>query len=463
MTYEQFLNRKLEKPRAQGLKSVGEIHPALFDFQQNCVRAALEHGRFALFLDTGLGKTICQLEWCRQLSGKSLILAPLAVAEQTRREAETKLGMEVKHSRDGSADAKVTVTNYERMHLFDLSQFEAVVLDESSILKSFMGKTKQQLCDSFSRTPFRLCCTATPAPNDYMELGNHSAFLGIMEGSEMLTRWFINDTMHFGQYRLKGHAVKPFWEWVASWAACAEKPSDAGGDDSRFELPPLDVKLNQVESDYSDGAQDGNLFRVAEMSATSMHKEKRHSLFKRVQKAVELSQGPDPVIIWCETNDESRLISEALGDSCVEITGALSMDEKEYRLESFMGLCGNQNTTPPPRVLVTKPSIAGYGLNLQFCHHQIFVSLSYSYESFYQAVRRSWRFGQKNPVRIDVILAEAEMPLWQTISRKMTAHRQMKDAMKFARLDLGRSSKTKHDYHPNHNGHLPSWLQTMAA
>lgn len=454
MKYSEFLKRKLEHVGLTGLADVPAIHKQLFDFQHNVTDLALRRGRFALFLDTGLGKTICQLEWAKHVPGKVLILAPLAVAEQTRREGE-KIDLQVHHSRDGKLKGKVTVTNYERMHLFDLSQFNGVVLDESSILKSFMGKTKQALCEAFERTPFRLCCTATPAPNDYMELGNHSAFLGIMEGSEMLTRWFINDTMHFGRYRLKGHAVRSFWEWVASWAACVEKPSDAGGDDSRFELPPLETRINQVETDYSIQPGEGDLFRIPEMSATSMHREKRHSLDRRVALALELAQGKAHNIVWCETNAEAERIADGLGDECVEVHGSESIDAKEEKLTAF--------SLGQVRCIVSKPSLAGFGLNWQHCAHQIFASLSYSYEMFYQAIRRSWRFGQKKPVRVDVILSGSELPLWQTISRKMGAHQQMKNAMKYAKLEFGSVHRVKLAYNPNLKTTLPLWLKSLAA
>jgi len=438
----------------EGLAKVPELHPALFDFQRTVTDLALRKGRFALFLDTGLGKTICQLEWAKHVPGRVLIAAPLAVAEQTRREA-AKIDLPISHSRDGSTPERVTITNYERLHLFDLSQFTGVVLDESSILKSFMGKTKRQLCESFARTPFRLCCTATPAPNDYTELGNHSEFLSVKTNMEMLATWFINDSQNTGTWRLKGHAVKPFWQWVASWAACVEKPSDAGGNDDRFKLPPLDVRLNTVETDYATGAQEGMLFRISEMSATSMHKEKRMSIQKRVDKVLELCAGKGYRLVWCETNEESEMISHALGDDCVEVKGADSIDSKEEKLVAF--------SLGKVRCMVTKPSIAGFGLNWQHCNHQIFASLSYSYESFYQAVRRSWRFGQTNPVQVDVVISEAEMQLWKTVSEKMSSHQRMKDSMKYAKLDFARQQKHKLNYNPQHEGKLPSWISQQKA
>lgn len=450
MNYHEFIKQKLVSSTPTGLEPKEPIHTALFDFQRNVVEIALRRGRFALFLDTGLGKTICQLEWARHVPGKVLILAPLAVAEQTRREA-SKLGMDINHSKDGTVKGKITVTNYERLHHFETTQFHGVVLDESSILKSFVGRTKRLLCETFAQTPFRLCCTATPAPNDYMELGNHSEFLGVKTNVDMLATWFINDSANTGMWKLKGHATKSFWEWVGSWAACAEKPSDAGGDDTRFALPPLDVRLNTVETDYSTGADEGYLFRVPEMSATSMHREKKNSLIKRVESVLNLCRGEGFRLVWCETNDESKLISEALGSDCVEVTGADSIDRKEDKLTAF--------SLGKIRCMVTKPTIAGFGLNWQHCNHQIFASLSYSYEQFYQAVRRSWRFGQKNPVRADIVIAEAEMPLWRVISEKMNSHRAMKDAMKYAKLSFSTQAKSKTDYNPQHKGRLPIWLK----
>lgn len=452
MTYNDFLLRKLATVRPTGFDECPPLSPALFDFQRNVVDFALRAGRAALFLDTGLGKTICQLEWAKRVPGRVLILAPLAVAKQTQREARERLGMEIDHSRDGRSNTKVVVANYERLHLFDLSQFAGIVLDESSILKSFAGKTRNMLCDSFAQHAWRLACTATPAPNDYMELGNHSEFLGQKRNSDMLATWFVHDSANTGVWRLKGHAVRDFWRWVASWAACVEKPSDAGGDDAPFSLPPLNIKTHTVETDATAGRQEGELFRLSGISATSIHSEKKLSLSNRVERAFALGQTSEPVIVWCETNDESAALADLFGDDCVEVKGSDSIDAKEERLDAFSQ--GNV------RVMVTKPSIAGFGLNWQHCSHAIFPSVSYSYEQFYQAVRRSWRFGQKRPVRVDVVMAETEFQIWKAVRTKMDAHQQMKRQMKHAALEFGRQSIIKTPYNPQHIGELPSWLTT---
>lgn len=450
MTYQQLIERKSIKQCDHGLKEVPPLGDYLFDYQKTVTEFALKKGRAALFLDTGLGKTRCQIEWAKHVPGKKLILAPLAVAAQTVREGKA-IGVDILHSRDGSTSDGITITNYERLHLFNADEFNGVVLDESSILKSFMGKTKNQLCDTFSQTPFRLCCSATPAPNDYMELGNHSDFLGVMPSNEMLTRWFINDTMNFGSYRLKGHAIQSFWEWVASWAACAGKPSDAGGDDSRHILPPLTTNLHCVDSVMESDIDEGWLFKSAQLTATTMHADKRATLKERVEKARQLASTGDYCLIWCESNDESEALRKAIPDS-VEVKGADSADSKEEKLEAF--------SAGKVRVLISKASICGFGLNFQHCNHVIFASISYSYEQFYQAIRRTWRFGQKRPVRVDCIIANSEQPIWQTIQAKLSAHDQMKGAMKFASMDRQRSHNIKQTYKPTHEGILPIWLKT---
>jgi len=447
--YAQLLARKAVKAQRHGIEPAA-FSPVLFDYQRNVTEFALRAGRAALFLDTGLGKTLCQVEWARQIPGKKLILAPPAVAPQTVREAASKLGVEIGHSRDGTVDHDIIITNYERLHLFDVSQFDGIVLDESSILKSFMGKTKQRLCEAFSQTPYRLACSATPAPNDYMELGNHSDFLGVMPSNEMLSRWFINDSMSFGNYRLKGHAVKPFWEWVASWAACAEKPSDAGGDDSRHALLPLTTKVHVVESSAGPCIESGTLFGNLELSATSMHADKRATAAQRCGIAADIANGTgEPVIVWCESNIESATLAKLITDA-VEVVGSDDPDEKEDKLDSF--------SRGDSRVIVTKPSIAGFGLNWQHCNRVIFASISYSFESFYQAVRRSWRFGQTKPVNVDVVIASSEQGVWQSVQRKMRDHDGMKAAMRYAKFSTAHSASIKHPYNPQFRTELPTWI-----
>ena len=449
LNYLEFIARKTVAARSHGLREMPVLNPVLFGYQKTVTEFALRQGRAALFLDTGLGKTVSQLEWARCVPGKVLILAPVAVAPQTVREGREKLGLDVHHSRDGSAPGKVTITNYERVHLFDVSQFDGVVLDESSILKSMTGKTKIQLCSLFAQTPFRLACSATPAPNDWTELGNHSDFLGIMPQNEMLARWFVNDSSDTGTWRIKGHAIRSFWEWVASWGACVSKPSDAGGNDDLHRLPPLTTRLHTVESELIADVDSGTLFGGAELSATSMHADKRQTLKQRVDKVAELVATKDFALVWCETNDESAALAKAIPDS-VEVKGSDDPDEKEAKLDAF--------SRRQIRVMVTKPSIAGFGLNWQHCNHVVFASLSYSYESFYQAIRRTWRFGQTRPVTVDVVIASSENNIWRTVKEKLGKHDEMKEAMKFARFSATHSSSQKVPYVPQHSTTLPSWL-----
>jgi len=454
--YERFIESKVPKITRSGFVPANDLSKTLFPFQRDIVKFLLESGRAAAFVDTGLGKTIMQLEWARHIPGRVLILAPLAVAKQTEREAKRLLGMDINYLRDGSIGRhQVTVTNYERAEMFDLSQYSGIVLDESSILKSFMGRTKEWLCEAFKNHPYRLACTATPAPNDYMELGNHSAFLGVMPANEMLTRWFINDTMNFGNYRLKGHAEKDFWTWVASWAACLSKPSDLGYSDEGFDLPPVKMTHHLVDADFTSDAGEGMLFRVPEMSATSMHREKRFSLQQRAGKIAELANGSSEAwIVWCETNDEADALAEAIPDA-VEVRGSDSSDAKEDKLDAF--------SSGRARVIITKPSIAGFGLNWQHCRNVAFASISYSYEQFYQAVRRSWRFGQTKQVNVHVALSTMELKLWETVSEKMAAHDAMKNAMRYATKAFaeGVHHSTHKAYNPQVKGRLPSWLKTM--
>ena len=424
--YHDLLARKSRLESNIGMPVIPEISPVLFPFQRDVVRFLLEIGRGAAFLDTGLGKTLVQLEWARHIPGRVLILAPLAVAAQTVEEANDKLGMETRHPRDGTTgDSKIVITNYERLEEFDVGQFTGVVLDESSILKSFMGKTKERLIEAFKDTPYRLCCTATPAPNDYMELGNHSDFLGVMRSNEMLSRWFINDTMAMGKYRLKGHAVKPFWEWIASWAACVSLPSDLGYDDDAFALPPLTPKRHICESELRMNPEEGMLFDIPRVNATELHAEKRATLEQRVQVALEVigAEPDEPWIVWCESNDESQALAKAF-PNFVEVRGSMTAEMKESRLVAF-----SKGEVPG---IITKPSIAGFGLNWQHSARVLFASLSFSFENFYQAIRRSWRFGQVRPVNVHVIISTAEVSVWETVERKMNAHDSMKESMRHA-------------------------------
>lgn len=425
--YQAFLESKRVVTRSTGIEAAAsDLHPRLFPFQRALVQWALRKGRAALFADCGLGKSFMQLEWARVVHERSggdvLILAPLAVASQTIAEG-VKLGIAVQMCR-AQEDVRpgLNITNYEMLSHFDAAHFAGVVLDESSILKSYMGKTKRALVDAFQRTPYRLCCTATPAPNDVLEIGNHSEFLGVMPSNEMIMRWFINDTMQNGHYRLKGHAVKDFWEWVASWAVSIRKPSDLGYSDEGFPLPELHIRHHYIETDITVGQEEGQLFRAPRMSATNLHKEMRFTAADRAQAVADLVNGSPGEIwaVWCNTNYEADELVKRL-PGAIEVRGSESLAEKERKLTAF--------TRGEARVIITKPGIAGYGLNWQHCHHTVFVGLSYSFEDFYQAVRRFYRFGQRQPVEAIIVAAQTEAPLVSTLERKMHAHMQMSNAM----------------------------------
>ena len=423
--YRQFIAAKGVSAQSVGFVPNG-LPQRLFPHQKAAVEFALEKGRAALFMDTGLGKSGCEAvfaDQCLRETGKpSLILTPLAVARQMQRECDA-FGVEARVVRDESEQwSGVNIANYERLSKLDLSRFGAVVLDESSILKAFSGSTKRALVEAFRDTPYRLAATATPAPNDHMELGTHAEFLGIMGSMEMLCRWFINDTSTASQdWRLKGHAVDDFWSWVASWARAASLPSDLGGEDTGFILPPLHVRLHTVGVDLTQGAAQGMLFRIPDNSATDIHAEKKRTIAERVIQSAEIANGHNgAVIVWCERDDESEALTKAIPDA-IEVKGSMDMDAKEAALEAF--------TLGQRRVIVTKAKIAGFGLNWQHADCQIFASLSHSYERYYQAIRRSWRFGQTREVTANIVIAETEHGIWRNVLRKSADHDRMKKAM----------------------------------
>ena len=422
--YRRFIASKGTAAQSVGFAMAGTWD--LFPHQLTTLQFACEKGRSAAFLDTGLGKSrieACAAEEFRMASGKpSLILTPLAVARQMQRECEAS-GVEARVIReDADVWAGVNIANYERLPKLNTSRFGGVVLDESSILKSFTGPTKRMLCDAFAETPYRLAATATPAPNDHMELGNHSEFLGLLGSMEMLCRWFVNDTATASQeWRLKGHAQQDFWRWVASWSRAATLPSDLGGDDAGFVLPPLNYHLHTVEADITTDVPDGMLFRIPDGSATTVHKEKRLTIAERVATAARIAnEATGSVIVWCETNDESRQLAQAIPDA-IEVHGSMSPEAKVESLDSF--------TFGQSRVIVSKPKLAGLGLNWQHASTVIFASVSHSYEQHYQAVRRSWRFGQTQPVECHVVISDTEMPIWSNVQRKATDHARMKREM----------------------------------
>jgi DNA modification methylase/superfamily II DNA or RNA helicase len=409
MTYDEYIESKAISSPECGFDAAG-ISESCFPFQADIIRWATKKGRCAIFADCGLGKTIMQLEWAKQVhaktSGNVLILAPLSVSKQTQREG-AKFGVNVTIC-ENQDDVKpgINITNYEKLHHFTPDEFAGIVLDESSILKSFDGKTRTQIIESFKETPYRLACTATPAPNDYMELGNHAEFLGVMTRTEMLSMFFVHDGGETQKWRLKGHAEAKFWEFVASWAVVLKKPSDLGYSDNGFALPPMEIKQHVIPS----APIEGTLIPMEAKSLLERGAARRGSLMDRVKVCADLVNASESQhIVWCDLNSESQALTKTISGA-VEITGSDSEAHKENAILDFQA--------GKVRVIVSKPSICGWGLNLQNCASMAFVGLSDSYEAFYQAVRRCWRFGQLNPVTAHVIISEAEGSVADNIRRK---------------------------------------------
>jgi hypothetical protein len=381
------------------------------------------------------------------------LLTPLAVAKQIEREARS-LGYEARVIREQS-DARdgINIVNYDRLDKIDADAFGAVSLDESSILKSFGGKTTEALVNLFAGHRFRLSATATPAPNDHMELGNQSDFLGIMPANEMLMRWFINDTKEASQqWRLKGHAADDFWDWMASWSRMAQNPEDLGFDGSRYILPPINIVRHRTGAVVKP--VDGSLF-MADVSATNMHDVKRQTAGARADVIASVSDNDEPFIAWCDTDYEADALKERMRDA-VEVRGSMRIEQKEENLEAF--------SLGQARRIITKPSVAGFGLNWQHCHNMGFAGRTFSYEAWYQAVRRSWRFGQTKTVNVHLAVAEGEDQIGRVIDRKASDHDHMRDAMtKAMRRAVNRAAAKKVSYNPTFKGVLPSWINSSAA
>lgn len=410
--YDEFLLRKSAISVPTGISHPGDVSEKLFSYQQQIVRWALRRGRAAIWADCGLGKTPMQLEWARHVmihTGKPvLILAPLAVASQTVREG-AKFEIEVSESvgDDTVGRSGIYVTNYEKLHRFDAAAFGGVVLDESSILKNYAGKYRNDLIESFAATPFRLACTATPAPNDHMELANHAEFLGAMKRAEMLSMFFVHDGGSTASWRLKGHAEETFWSWVASWAVMLRRPSDLGFSDDGFTLPELTVHQHVTQSDASIP---GQLFVTDARTLSERRAARKASIRARCERVASIvNHSGGSWVIWCGLNAESELVT-SLVHGAVEVTGSMSDEQKRDALVGF--------SMDEFSVLVTKPRIGGFGLNWQHCHQIAFVGLSDSYEQYYQAVRRCWRFGQLQAVHVHIVIDEREGDVIRNVQRK---------------------------------------------
>lgn len=423
MDYQEFLDRKLVTVEPSGFSATG-INDALYPFQHDIVRWACAKGKACIFADCGLGKTPMQLEWARQVHDHCgadsivLIAAPLAVSAQTVREGR-KFGVSVNRCRDASdIKAGVNITNYEMLHKFADIEFAGVVLDESSILKSYTGKIRTEIITMFERVKYKLACTATPAPNDWMELGNHAEFCGAMTRTEMLAMFFVHDGGDTSKWRIKGHAKERFWDWVSQWGVVVTKPSDLGYQDGDFELPELNVTTHTIE--VMDDDED-RLFAVSALTLSEQQKARRSTIEQKADVIAHyVNNSDEPWLVWCDLNAESEHLAKSIPDA-VEVRGS---DSDEWKEEAMIGFADGRY-----RVLVTKPSIAGFGMNWQHCSHMAFCGLSHSYEQFYQAVRRCWRYGQYCPVDVEIFVTSREQAIVQNVLNKRDASDEMQAEM----------------------------------
>jgi hypothetical protein len=459
MNYEDFIASKRLAARPVGIEPP-PLNASLFAFQADIVRWALRLGRAAIWADCGLGKSLMALEWSRAVhdhtNGDVLIATPLAVARQFVSEGE-KFGIQVTHCRT-AADAKpgINVTNYERLHHFDAGDFAAFVADEASVLKDYTSKTRNQVIEMFAATPFRLATTATPAPNDHMELGNHAEFLGVMSRTEMLAMFFTHDGGSTQDWRLKGHARAAFWRWVASWAAAVRRPSDLGYPDDGFALPPLEISETVVASSDEFRRKQGALFTIEARGLSEQRDARRSSLGDRVAATAEIvnAEPGEQWLVFCDLNDESKQLAAAI-PGAVEVTGSDDADVKEEQMMAF--------ARGDVRVMVSKPSICGHGMNFQNAARMAFVGLSHSFEAWYQAIRREWRFGQKRPVHCYVITSEAEGAVVANLKRKQAEAEAMTAAIVGEMKDFAtrRAAATARDvtaYEPQVRMIIPEWI-----
>lgn len=420
--YKKFLESKKISHIESGF-DCKDLHDKLFDFQKAIVKWSLKRGRSAIFADTGLGKTFQQVVWANEVvkhtNGNVIIFAPLCVAYQTKQLAKSELNIDVNYCRSqDQVVSGINITNYEMLDHFDASKFSGIVLDEASIIKSYDGKTTDKILDFSKNIPYRLSCTATPSPNDYMELGNQAEFVGVMSRTEMLAMFFIHDGGDTSKWRLKGHGEVKFWEWLSTWAVVVRKPSDLGFDDTGYILPELIMHEHIIEN---HNPIEGQLFNLPAVGLNEQRASKRESLNERVSAVAELvNKSDDPWMVWCHLNDESEELGKAIKDS-VTVSGSDSIDHKESSMTGF--------SNGKIKRLISKPSICGYGMNWQHCNHTAFAGIDNSFESMYQAIRRFYRFGQTKPVHVHLFLSDAEIPVLDNIKRKEKQHNEMSARM----------------------------------
>lgn len=450
MSYLDFLQSKKRKPQAKGFEINDDWH-YLWDWQRDIVAWAIRQGTAALFEDCGLGKTRQQLAWADSISkhtgGNVLVVAPLAVADQTQKEgAQCGITTHIcRHQRD--CKPGINITNYEMVHHFDRSFFDAIVLDESGILKSYSGKYRQSLTEFADTIPYRLCCTATPAPNDLIEIVNHAEFLGVLRGKEIVARFFIQDGNTTHKWRLKGHASKDFYRWMGMWARAVRKPSDLGYCDNGFNLPSLHIHKHMVDGHVSDGY----LIPIVANTLQERQQARRESMCARVDAIADIANNtPDPVIVWCDYNAESEALKKAIGGA-VEVKGS---DTSDHKISAMSGFSNGTH-----RVLVTKPSIAGFGMNWQHCAMMCFAGLSDSFEQYYQAIRRCYRFGQTRPVHVHIACADTEEAVINNIMRKQKdAEEMMYQLVKHMNDGLSGRNQSDDFYHRNGGLEMPKWI-----
>lgn len=431
--YFELLERKKKRAVESGFEiDESVLNPVLFPFQKWGVKRALKAGKYAFFWNCGLGKTISQLEWLQQVANHTnksvLIVCPLAVLEQTIREG-VKFGYAVKEYDGDLSSNGIYITNYDQLENVDCTPFIGVVLDESSIMKNFQGKTKQLIIDKFKHTPYKLCCTATPSPNDTTELCNHAEFLDVMTRNEMLAMYFIHDGGKTSDWRIKGHAEESFWDFVSTWAIMLNKPSDAGFSNDGYDLPPLNLRETVIETPKRDNWK---LFNDSAVNATDFHKELRETTDLRLNKVAEIVNASDEqFIVWIGQDAEGVYLRKLIPDA-VEVKGS---DSRDYKKDKLLGFANGDF-----RVLITKLKIAQFGLNYQNCHNQIFASLDFSFEATYQGIRRSYRFGQEHAVDVWLIVTDTMQNVKESFERKQKQFENMQDKMS---LSMGRNIKNQ--------------------
>lgn len=451
MNYQEFLNKKMDLSNDFGFvpKSLPDF---LFDFQSDLTAWSLQKGRSAIFADCGLGKTPIQLVWADEIvkhtNKNILILTPLSVSYQTVMEGE-KFGIDCRRSIDGKSTSKITVTNYERLHYFDPSDFMGVVCDESSCIKNFEGIRQKQITQFLKKVPYRLLCTATAAPNDFIELGTSAEALGQMGRMDMLGTFFKNDenSLHpiwwGARWRFKAHAERRFWQWVCTWARALRKPSDMGYDDSKFNLPEL--KMNEIVVE-SSRPLDGGFLVFPATTLKEQRMERSYTMDQRCEKVAELTIPHKHSVVWCHLNQEGDLLEKIVPDA-VQISGNDPDEKKEEVFKAF--------SDGKVKVLITKPRIGAFGMNWQHCAHMTFFP-SHSFEQFYQGVRRCWRFGQQNPVIVDIVTTAGELGVLKNLQRKaVQADRMFENLIQLMQHELN----VKNVEVFNNEMELPKWLK----